>query len=77
MGKYLNEPDLYIIIAGVIMGTLARFFTLRVDYRQIPTYPSAYFNNIVMGFIASALGAIAIPAVLTGDFVSITFLTVA
>jgi hypothetical protein len=65
------------IIIGVIMGTAARCMTLQIDYRQIPTYPGAYFNNIVMGFIASALGAIAIPAILAGDFVSITFLTVA
>ena len=73
----MSKPDLYIIVIGIIMGTVARCITLRIDYRQIPSYPSAYFNNIVMGFIASALGAIAIPAILTGDFVSITFLTVA
>lgn len=77
MEKMLSVPDLYIIIIGIIMGTFARIATIKVDYRQMPTYPSAYFNNIIMGFIASSLGAIAIPAVLNGDFVSITFLTVA
>lgn len=77
MEKLLGSRDLYMIIIGIVMGTFARVATLKVDYRQIPTYPSAYFNNIIMGFIASALGAIAIPAVLRGDLVSVTFLTVA
>ncbi|MVB12490.1 YIEGIA protein [Caprobacter fermentans] len=77
MEKALKEPDIYMIVIGIIMGASARIATLKVDYRQIPTYPCAYFNSIVMGFIASSLGAIAIPAILSGDFVSITFLTVA
>lgn len=77
MEKLLGSTDLSMIIIGIVMGTIARFVTLKIDFRQIPTYPTAYFNNIVMGFIASALGSIAIPAVLDGDFVSITFLTVA
>lgn len=73
----LSINDIYVIATGVLMGTLARVSTLKVDFRQIPTYPSAYFNNIVFGFIASALGAIAIPALLTRDFTAITFLTLA
>ena len=52
----LSLNDIYIIATGILMGTLARISTLKVDFRQIPTYPSAYFNNIVFGFIASALG---------------------
>ncbi len=75
--KSLNINDVYIIATGVIIGTLARIYTLKIDLRQIPTYPSAYFNNIILGFIASALGAIAIPAILAKDFVAVTFLTVA
>lgn len=75
--KSLSVNDIYIIVTGIVMGTTARLTTLKVDFRQVPTYPSAYFNNIVFGFIASALGAIAIPAVLAKDFTSITFLTLA
>ena len=75
--KSLSVNDIYIIVTGIVMGTVARLTTLKVDFRQIPTYPSAYFNNIVFGFIASALGAIAIPAVLAKDFTAITFLTLA
>lgn len=75
--KTLDINDIYILVTGIIMGTAARLYTMRVDLRQIPTYPSAYFNNIILGFIAAALGAIAIPALLAHDFVAVTFLTVA
>jgi hypothetical protein len=73
----LSSEDICIITTGVIIGTIARMITLTVDFRQIPSYPTAYFNNIFLGFVASTLGAVAIPALLAGDFVSITFLTVA
>ncbi len=75
--KSLSVIDIYVIVTGIVMGTAARLLTLKVDKRQIPSFPSAYFNNIVLGLIASALGAIAIPAILAKDFVSVTFLTVA
>lgn len=60
-----------------LLGTLARIFTLIVDYRQYPSYPNGYLTHIVTGFIASALGAVAIPAVLTKNFESFTFLALA
>ena len=75
--KALNSEDIYIITTGIIMGTIARVMTLKVDFRQIPSYPTAYFNNIFLGFVASTLGAVAIPALLARDFVAVTFLTVA
>lgn len=75
--KLLSVNDIYLIITGIAMGTFARLITLKVDFRQIPTYPSAYFNNIVLGLIASALGAIAVPAILSQDFTAVTFLTLA
>lgn len=75
--RSLNINDIYLIATGIIMGTAARLITLKIDFRQIPSYPSAYFNSIIIGFIASALGAIAIPAIMAEDFAAITFLTVA
>ena len=75
--KSLSASDIYIIVTGIVMGTAARLYTMRIDLRQIPTYPSAYFNNIILGVIAPALGAIAVPALLAHDFVAVTFLTVA
>ncbi|BAL01064.1 hypothetical protein OBV_38650 [Oscillibacter valericigenes Sjm18-20] len=75
--KMLRTADITMIVTGVVMGTAARIITLKVDFRQVPTYPSAYFNNVVLGLIASALGAIAIPAILAKNYASVTFLTVA
>jgi len=77
IAQTLSINDIYTISTGIVMGTTARLITLKADFRQVPTYPSAYFNNIVFGFIASALGAIAIPAILSKDFTAITFLVLA
>ncbi len=59
------------------MGTTARLITLKVDTRQNPSFPNGCFIHIVIGFVAAALGAVAIPAILTGDFVAFTFLALA
>lgn len=75
--KSLSVNDIYLLVTGIVVGTTARLITLKIDHRQIPTYPSAYFNSIILGFIAAALGAIAIPALATQDFTAITFLTLA
>ena len=70
----MQPDDLTFIICGIIMGTIARMITLKIDNRQNPSYPSGYFINIVTGFIAAALGAVAIPALLAMDFAAVTFL---
>ncbi len=58
------------------MGTIARVITLVIDYRQNPSYPNGQFINIVTGFVAAALGSVAIPAIVEKDFTAITFLAV-
>ncbi|HML48839.1 MAG TPA: YIEGIA domain-containing protein [Clostridia bacterium] len=73
----LENYDLIIILCGMVMGTIARFVTIRIDSRQVPSYPSGYLINLVTGFIASALGAVAIPALLSKDFTAVTFLALA
>jgi len=65
------------ILLGIAMGTAARLATLRIDSRQVPNYPNGYFVSLVTGFFASALGSVAIPALLTNDFAAITFLMLA
>ncbi|MFW6381780.1 MAG: YIEGIA family protein [Bacillota bacterium] len=57
------------------MGTLARALMLKIDYRQFPSYPHSYVIHLTMGLIASALGAIVLPALLEKEFVAITFFT--
>ncbi len=73
----LQYADIVLILSGVVMGTLARIITLRVDFRQNPSFPSGYFINLVTGFIAAFLGAVAIPALLSRDFAAVTFLALA
>jgi len=66
-----------VIVLGTLMGTLARLLFLRVDYRQYPSYPHGYMTHLMLGFIASALGAVAIPALVEKDFAAVTFLALA
>lgn len=75
--KSLEFSELFIILCGIFMGTIARVITLKVDTRQNPSFPNGYFINLVMGCIAATLGSVAIPALLRGDFVAVTFLTLA
>lgn len=73
----LITNDLTIIIAAVIMGTVARIWILKEDYRQYPSYPNGYLIHIVTGFVAASLGAVAIPALISKNFIAVTFLTLA
>jgi len=65
------------IVLGIAMGTLARVLLLRQDYRQYPSYPNGFLIQTWTGFIASALGAVALPALLTRNFIAVTFLAMA
>ncbi|MBE6011070.1 YIEGIA domain-containing protein [Anaeropeptidivorans aminofermentans] len=77
MEKSLDFNSLIIILLGIGMGTIARLVTLRIDTRQNPSYPTGYFINIVIGSVASALGAVAIPALLSKEFTAVTFIALA
>lgn len=65
------------IVAGVLAGTVSRVLTLYLDYRQYPGYPHGYITHLSLGFIASALGAVAVPAILKPDYTAVTFLALA
>src|SRR6056297_738071 len=65
-----------LISTSIIIGTFARAFMLRIDYRQFPSFPHSYIIHLTMGMIASALGAIVLPALLAEDYIAITFLTI-
>lgn len=71
------EDYLGTIIAGTLAGTVARLFMLRLDYRQYPGYPHGYLSLLSLGFIASALGSVSIPAILKPDYTAVTFLALA
>lgn len=72
MGDYAR-----ILVSGIAAGSLGRFLLLRIDYRQYPSFPRGYITHLVLGFIASALGAIAIPALVEKEYAAVTFLALA
>lgn len=72
-----NPDYLMVILAGIVAGTAVRVVLLRIDYRQYPGYPHGYLAHVSLGFIASALGAVAVPAILKPDFAAVTFLALA
>lgn len=65
------------ILVGVTVGFLARLYLLKVDYRQYPSYPHGYVTHISFGFIAAAIGSVAISAIMKPDFTAVTFLALA
>ncbi|HGG0417155.1 YIEGIA protein [Clostridium botulinum] len=73
----LSQYYIFLILIPVLCGTIARYVTLIIDYRQYPSYPNGYLIHLVTGFIASGIGAIAIPAFLERNFEAITFLFLA
>ncbi|MDR6226787.1 YIEGIA domain-containing protein [Desmospora profundinema] len=74
----LISPEyLVMITTAVITGTLARVFTMKQDYRQYPSYPSGFLIHFVTAAVAAALGAFVIPALMTKNFIAVTFLTLA
>lgn len=74
---FLSKEHIILIVTAIVVGTLARILTIKEDYRQYPSYPNGYLIHLLTGFIAASLGAVAIPALMTKNFVAVTFLTLA
>jgi hypothetical protein len=73
----MGQAGLSSIALAFVVGTLARLYLLRVDYRQYPSYPQGYLTHLFLGGIAAGLGAVAIPALHTKSFEAVTFLALA
>ena len=65
------------VLLSIALGTMGRILLLKTDYRQYPGYPHGYIVHISLGFIAAALGAVAIPALVEQEFTAVTFLALA
>ncbi|MEG0050828.1 MAG: YIEGIA domain-containing protein [Terrisporobacter sp.] len=61
---------------AMIIGTLCRFFVLRVKDKQYPSRPQDYLEQLIMAGLAASLGAIAFPALIDKEFSALTFLAV-
>ncbi|SHJ56992.1 YIEGIA family protein [Tepidibacter formicigenes] len=68
---------IHLITSSFIMGIIGRFYMMRLDYRQYPTYPQGFVSHITLGMIAAALGAVAVPALAEKEFSAVTFLALA
>ncbi|MBM7716357.1 hypothetical protein JOC94_003377 [Bacillus thermophilus] len=68
---------LLIVLIGILFGCIARIVLLRTDFRQYPTYPQGRIIHLSMGFIASFIGAVAVPSVLESNWTAVTFLGLA
>lgn len=73
----ISIEQIVLIVTAIVVGTLARVLTIKEDYRQYPSYPNGYLIHLLTGFVAASLGAVAIPALMTKNFVAVTFLTLA
>lgn len=62
---------------GLGIGTISRIVLLKNDYRNYPGYPHGYVTHISLGFIAAALGAVAVPALVEKEYTAVTFLALA
>lgn len=73
----ISFDDLTLICISTLMGTLARYLTLKVDYRQYPSHPNGVLIHMVIAFIAAGIGAVAVPAIKSNNYTAITFLAIA
>ena len=71
------EDYTWVLVSGIAAGSLARVLLLRADYRQYPSFPRGYVTHLVLGFIAAALGAVAVPALAKKEYTAVTFLALA
>nr|WP_271750925.1 YIEGIA family protein [Cohnella sp. JJ-181] len=72
-----GHHELLGVTLGTAFGMLARIVMLRSDYRQYPAYPHGKIIHLALGLIAGALGAVAVPALMSKDYTAITFLSLA
>lgn len=77
MKGIIPTEHIVMILTAIVIGTLARILTIKEDFRQYPSYPNGYMIHLLTGFVAAALGAVAIPALMTKNFVAVTFLALA
>ncbi|ACL69804.1 YIEGIA family protein [Halothermothrix orenii] len=65
-----------LLVTSLLVGSISRGLMLNVDYRQFPSYPHSYVIHLTLGMIASALGALVLPALAEKEYIAVTFLTI-
>jgi hypothetical protein len=72
-----GTPFAQAMLNGVVIGVLIRYYILKRDYRQYPSYPHGVLTHLSLAFIAAVIGSIAIPALMEKEFTAVTFLALA
>jgi uncharacterized protein len=73
----LSHEFLSMITTGFVVGSFARISMIQQDQRQYPSYPNGSLIHIVTGMVAAVVGALFLPAVLTKNFIGVSFLALA
>lgn len=66
-----------VFFVAVIIGITSRVIMLNLDQKQYPTQPNVLLSQLILAFVASALGALLVPALINRSYTSITFLSLA
>lgn len=73
----LSLKEAWPLILGTVFGTVARWLSLRSDYRHYPSYPAGYLTHLAIGFIAALIGAVLLPSLEARNYTAVTFLILA
>lgn len=73
----ISSPYMQAVLNGIVIGVVIRYYLLKRDYRQYPSYPHGVITHLSLALIASLIGAIAIPALMEKEFTAVTFLALA
>ncbi len=65
------------VFMGFAMGIIARLITLKSDYRRYPSYPQGYAIHLILGAVASGIGALFIPSLIEGEYTAVSFFALA
>ena len=68
---------LFTLVLGALAGFLARWYMLRRDYRQYPSYPQGWAIHLLLWVIGGLIGAVIVPALMERDFSAVSFLLLA
>jgi uncharacterized protein len=69
--------EFWAIGVGILVGSASRYWMMRRDVRQYPSYPHAVVNHMALGVLAATLGAVAVPALAAQEYTAVTFLALA
>lgn len=71
----MASPYVAPVFAGLIAGLVIRAAAMVEDRnRRFPTHPHGEVVHLFLGFVAATLGALAVPALLTGNYTAGVFL---